>query len=123
MDLVSARPIHLAIVEAVKTMTGGEGPWIGEELLGVAPGVIVAGLNPVTTDAVCMSVMGFDPMAVRGTPPFESCDSTLELAEGVASARAISRESKSSGLPSRRRDSISPPFAGNGGPRRGRAWV
>jgi hypothetical protein len=25
--------------------------------------------------------MGFDPMADRGTPPFENCDSTLRLAE------------------------------------------
>jgi len=25
--------------------------------------------------------MGFDPMASRGTPPFENCDSTFELAE------------------------------------------
>jgi len=24
--------------------------------------------------------MGFDPMATRGTAPFESCDSTLQLA-------------------------------------------
>jgi len=83
VDLVSARPIHLAIVEGIKTMTGGEGPWIPEELTGVAPGVMVAGTNPVTTDAVAMAVMGFDPMADRGTPPFESCDSTLGLAEGV----------------------------------------
>jgi uncharacterized protein (DUF362 family) len=83
VDLISARPIHLAIVEGVKTMTGGEGPWIREELTGVAPGVIVAGLNPVNTDAVCMSVMGFDPMADRGTPPFEVCDSTLKLAEAA----------------------------------------
>ena len=81
VDLISARPIHLAIVEGVKTMTGGEGPWVGGNLLAVAPGVLVAGLNPVTTDAVCMSLMGFDPMANRGTPPFESCDSTLKLAE------------------------------------------
>ena len=43
--------------------------------------MIVAGLNPVTTDAVCMALMGFDPMADRGTPPFERCDSTLKLAE------------------------------------------
>jgi hypothetical protein len=35
----------------------------------------------VNTDAVAMSVMGFDPMADRGTPPFETCDSTLRLAE------------------------------------------
>ncbi len=79
VDLVAARPIDLAIVEGVRTMAGGEGPWI----LGasaVAPGVIVAGTNPVATDAVCMAVMGFDPMADRGTPPFERSDSTLRLA-------------------------------------------
>ena len=81
VDLISARPIHLAIVEGIKTMTGGEGPWVRQDLQPVAPGVIVAGLNPVNTDAVCMSVMGFDPMADRGTPPFEVCDSTLRLAE------------------------------------------
>ena len=28
-----------------------------------------------------MAVMGFDPMADRGTAPFENCDSTLRLAE------------------------------------------
>jgi uncharacterized protein (DUF362 family) len=64
-------------------MTGGEGPWVGEDLQPAAPGVLVAGLNPVNTDAVSMALMGFDPMAVRGTPPFEQCDSTLALAEGV----------------------------------------
>ena len=76
VDLVGARPIHLAIVEAVRTMAGGEGPWIEDSHL-VSPGVMVAGLNCVNTDAVCMAVMGFDPMADRGTPPFETCDSTL----------------------------------------------
>jgi uncharacterized protein (DUF362 family) len=81
VDLISARPIHLAIVEGIKTMTGGEGPWIREQLTAVSPGVLIAGLNPVNTDAVAMSVMGFDPMADRGTPPFETCDSTLRLAE------------------------------------------
>jgi len=80
-DLVSARPIHLSIVEGIKTMTGGEGPWVREEKTLVAPGVVLAGFNPVTTDAVSMAVMGFDPMADRGTPPFERCDSTLRLAE------------------------------------------
>jgi len=81
VDLIAARPIHLAIVEGIKTMTGGEGPWVDVDLKPAAPGVIVAGLNPVNTDAVGMSVMGFDPMADRGTPPFERCDSTLKLAE------------------------------------------
>src|SRR5262249_22812705 len=55
VDLVGARPIHLAVVEAVNSMTGGEGPWIRERLEPVSPGFIVAGLNPVTTDAVCMA--------------------------------------------------------------------
>ncbi len=79
VDLVSARPIDLAIVEGVKTIAGGEGPWI-PGLTAVAPGVIVAGTNPVATDAVCMAVMGFDPLADRGKPPFETSDSTLRLA-------------------------------------------
>jgi hypothetical protein len=35
----------------------------------------------VNTDAVSMALMNFDPMAERGTPPFERCDSTLKLAE------------------------------------------
>jgi uncharacterized protein (DUF362 family) len=83
VDLISARPIHLAIVEGIRTMTGGEGPWVSLDSQGVAPGVIVAGLNPVNTDAVSMALMSFDPMAVRGTPPFERCDSTLQLAEAA----------------------------------------
>jgi uncharacterized protein (DUF362 family) len=83
VDLVAARPIHLAIVEGIKTMAGGEGPWVGEDLKAVAPGVLVAGLNPVNTDAVSMALMGFDSTAVRGTAPFENCDSTLALAEDV----------------------------------------
>jgi uncharacterized protein (DUF362 family) len=83
VDLISTRKIDLAIVEGISTMTGGEGPWIREELTVVRPGVIVVGLNPVATDAVSMSLMGFDPMAERGTPPFERCDSTLALAEAA----------------------------------------
>jgi uncharacterized protein (DUF362 family) len=80
-DIVAARPIHLAIIEGITTMAGGEGPWTGPGLKIVKPGVLVAGTNCVTTDAVAMSVMGYDPMADRGTPPFEKCDSTLRLAE------------------------------------------
>ncbi len=81
VDLVSARPVDLAVVEGVKTMAGGEGPWVWGSLSAVKPGVLVAGTNPVCTDAVCMALMGYDPMADRGTAPFESCDSSLRLAE------------------------------------------
>ena len=91
VDLVAARPIDLAIVEGVRTITGGEGPWI-RGVVPASPGVIVAGTNPVTTDAVCMAVMGFDPRADRGKPPFETCDSTLRLAEDVGiGTRDLSR--------------------------------
>jgi hypothetical protein len=78
-DLVAARPVHLAIIEGIATMDHGEGPWIhGCQL--IRPGVIVAGTNCVSTDAVSMAVMGFDPGADRGTAPFERCDNHLRLA-------------------------------------------
>jgi uncharacterized protein (DUF362 family) len=79
-DLVAARPIHLAIVEGIETINHGEGCWIPGAKY-IAPRVLVAGTNAVTTDAVCTAIMGFDPMADRGTAPFEKCDSTLRLAE------------------------------------------
>jgi len=79
-DLVHARPIHLAIIDGIHTVAGGEGPWI-RRCRPVHAGVLIAGTNPVTTDAVATAVMGFDPMATHGTAPFESCDSTLQLAE------------------------------------------
>lgn len=79
-DICAARPIHLAIIDGIETLAGGEGPWI-RRARPVAPRLLIAGLNPVSTDAVATALMGFDPMATRGAPPFESCDSTLALAE------------------------------------------
>lgn len=79
-DLVAARPIHLAIIDGISTVAGGEGSWVS----GCRPvhaGLLIAGTNCVATDAVATALMGFDPMAERGTPPFEKCDSTLKLAE------------------------------------------
>ena len=80
VDLAAARPIHLSILDGIETVAGGEGPWV-EHMRTVRAGLLIAGMNPVTTDAVATAVMGFDPMAERGTPPFETCDSTLKLAE------------------------------------------
>lgn len=79
-DICATRPIHLAVVDGIETLAGGEGPWI-RGARHVAPRLLIAGLNPVSTDAVATALMGFDPMATRGTAPFESCDSTLALAE------------------------------------------
>ncbi len=90
-DLAAARPIHLAIIDGIESINRGEGAWI-RGVSPVQPRVLIAGLNAVCTDAVAMAVMGFDPMADRGAPPFERCDSTLRLAEelGVGS-RDLSR--------------------------------
>jgi uncharacterized protein (DUF362 family) len=78
-DLVAARPIHLAIVDGIESMTSSEGP--GRFSKYVKPHLLIAGLNAVCVDAVGAAVMGFDPLADRGATPFERCDSTLRLAE------------------------------------------
>jgi uncharacterized protein (DUF362 family) len=78
-DLVAARPVHLAIVDGIESMTGGE--TVRRNNRHVQPRVLIAGLNPVCVDAVGMAIMGFNPMADRGTAPFEFADSTLRLAE------------------------------------------
>ena len=59
-----------------------------------APGVLIAGFNPVSTDAVGMGVMGYDnPRAERGEWPFEKCDNHILLAEkaglGIADLNQI----------------------------------
>jgi uncharacterized protein (DUF362 family) len=90
-DLVAARPIHLAVVDGIETMAGGEGPWI-QGTRPVRPGLLLAGMNCVATDAVAAALMGFDPRAERGTAPFEKCDSTLRLGEQLGiGTRDLSR--------------------------------
>ena len=79
-DLVAATPPGLEILDGIETIAGAELP-SGDRTKAVSPGVLVAGTNAVTTDAVAMAVMGFDPMADRGKAPFETCDNTLRLAE------------------------------------------
>jgi len=81
-DMAAARPIDLAIIDGVESIAGGEGPWIRSKPLRlVQPGVLIAGTNPVTTDAVATAVMGYNPRADRGAAPFTTCDNTLLLAE------------------------------------------
>ena len=108
-ELVAARPIHLAIIDGISSIEGGELPsrapgagrpkFPGAENLSPAqiammnrpqsatnavnPGVLIAGFNPVCTDSVATAVMGYDPMAERGTAPFELCDSMLGYAEAL----------------------------------------
>ena len=84
VDVCAARPIHLAIIDGITSMSGGEGPWCKDaaELKFTSPGVLIAGLNPVSTDAVATAVMGYDnPRATNGVRPFDFCDNHLLMAE------------------------------------------
>jgi len=78
LDLNRARPIHLALIDGIKTAEGGEAP--RGSFNPVAPGVLVAGKNPVATDAVATAVMGFDPTVEPPTAPFLRGDNYLNLA-------------------------------------------
>jgi len=82
VDENAARPIHLAIVDGITTIRGGEG-WWNPNIGPIAPGVIVAGFDAVATDAVSMAVMGFDPHAADFTTPFETRLNHVALAEQV----------------------------------------
>src|SRR5229473_6594520 len=68
-DLVAARPVDIALIDGIQSVSGAEGPRI-KGLKLVQPGVLIAGTNPVTTDAVATAVMGYDPQAQKGTKPF-----------------------------------------------------
>jgi uncharacterized protein (DUF362 family) len=83
-DICAARPIHLAVIDGITSMKGGEGPWCGgeEKLSFTSPGVLIAGLNPVSTDAVGTAVMGYEnPRVAKGVKPFDFCDNHILLAE------------------------------------------
>ncbi|MCX6598818.1 MAG: DUF362 domain-containing protein [Acidobacteria bacterium] len=82
VDVVASRPIDLAFIDGIETMTGGEGPWIENSGVAVVkPGILLAGTNCVTTDTVATACMGYDPRAPKGKFPFAKCDNSLLLAE------------------------------------------
>jgi uncharacterized protein (DUF362 family) len=83
VDLCSARPIHLGIIDGISTLNFGEGPWIkGRPQRLATPRVLICGFDPVATDAVGTAVMGFaNPRAATGTVPFHKSANHLVLAE------------------------------------------
>jgi uncharacterized protein (DUF362 family) len=80
IDAAGIRPIDLALIDGIETVSGGEGPWV--KLAIQTPGLLLAGRNPVCTDAVATAVMGYDPQAKPATGPFPG-DNHLELAASV----------------------------------------
>ena len=87
-----ARPVHLAIVDGITTIRGGEGYW-NAGIAPIDPGVIVAGFSALPTDAVATAVMGFDARAPHFTAPFETRENHFLIAEqaglGTADATRI----------------------------------
>jgi len=90
-DICVARPVDLAIIDGVTSITGGESPYsAGPRMRAVNPAVLVAGTSPVSVDAVGMAIMGFDPLAGRGTGAFARarCENQLLLAAQQGSGPA-----------------------------------
>jgi uncharacterized protein (DUF362 family) len=79
MDLNRARPVNLALIDGIRTVEGSEGPW-NHDLAAKSPGLLIAGKNPVSTDAVAAAAMGFDPAAEYPDPPFLRAENHLNLA-------------------------------------------
>lgn len=78
VDMVGIRPIDLAIIDGIETVSGGEGPWV-QGLKLQRPKLLLAGRNPVCTDAIACACMGHAPTATAGTGPFPG-DNHLALA-------------------------------------------
>ena len=78
VDMVGIRPIDLAIIDGIETVSGGEGPWV-QGLTIQRPKLLIAGRNPVCTDAIACACMGYAPTAASGTGPFPG-DNHLALA-------------------------------------------
>ncbi|HEU5099496.1 MAG TPA: DUF362 domain-containing protein [Roseiflexaceae bacterium] len=79
IDLNRARPIQLSLLDGIKTVEAGEGPWI-ETMQPIAPGLLIAGKQALATDAVAAAVMGFNPRGDYPATPFLHGDNHLNLA-------------------------------------------
>lgn len=102
VDICAARPIHLSIIDGITSMSGGEGPWCAgaNQLRWTNPGILVVGLNPVSTDAVGTALMGYDdPRAAKGSKPFHFCENHLALAEAAGLGTADLKQIEVAGLP------------------------
>jgi uncharacterized protein (DUF362 family) len=78
VDMLGIRPIDLALIDGIETVSGGEGPWV-QGLKLQQPKLLIAGRNAVCTDAIACACMGYAPNAAPGTGPFPG-DNHLALA-------------------------------------------
>lgn len=80
VDLAAAFPVQLVVIDAISTIQTAEGWWNGSMVSVTRPGLLIAGRNPVCTDAVAAAVMGFDPDAPDRAAPFINGTNHLALA-------------------------------------------
>jgi uncharacterized protein (DUF362 family) len=97
VDAAGIRPIDLALIDGIETVSGGEGPW-HQGLARQTPRLLIAGRNPVCTDAIATAAMGYDPMAAPATGPFPG-DNHLALAARRGLGTNNPREIEVRGLP------------------------
>jgi uncharacterized protein (DUF362 family) len=96
VDSLGIRPIDLAIIDGIESVSGGEGPWI-KTLKVVEPGLLLAGKNAVSTDAIATAVMGYNPLAAAGTACFPG-DNHLAMAMDLGLGTADPDQIEMAGL-------------------------
>ncbi len=96
-DCLGARPIDLAVIDGIESNRAGEGPW-AKKTVPVQPGLLLAGFNPLCTDAIAASVMGFDPLADHFQFPFRG-ENHLRLLHSVGVGEIDPKKIEVRGLP------------------------
>jgi uncharacterized protein (DUF362 family) len=79
IDLNMAFPLHLAVIDGIQTVQGGEAASV-PGVQPIDPGLLLLGQNPTAVDTIATLCMGFDSLARFPTPPFTQSDNYLNLA-------------------------------------------
>jgi uncharacterized protein (DUF362 family) len=104
VDLNAAFRLDLVVFDAISVIQSAEGWWLGSMVSITRPGLLVAGRNPVCTDAVAAAIMGFEPDAPDRTWPFANGTNYLALArrKGLGENRLTELETAGVSLKSAR---------------------
>lgn len=104
VDLNAAFRLDLVVFDAISVIQSAEGWWLGSMVSITRPGLLIAGRNPVCTDAVAAAIMGFEPDAPDRTWPFANGTNYLALArrKGLGENRLAELETAGVSLESAR---------------------
>jgi uncharacterized protein (DUF362 family) len=79
IDLNMAFPLHLALIDGIQSVQGGESDAV-PSVQPINPGLLFVGQNPTAVDSIATLAMGFDSLARHPNPPFIRSDNYLNLA-------------------------------------------